>query len=119
MQVLTVTPSDARLTGPASAMQKLGEIAMTNEVMGLCTLVLMSEADKQNCFVLLDVPNQITREDLSKLKPEMPVFLLGETERPLRSENVTSRFSDLCGVVSDGRLILTSFAPSHTGMRLS
>jgi len=119
MQVLTVTPPDARLEGPASAMQKLGEIATANEMLGLCTLVVMSEADKQNCFVMLDVPKQITHEDARKLTPEMPVFLMGEGERPLRSENVTSQFADLCGVVNDGRLFLTSRAPAASGMRLS
>lgn len=119
MKVSTLTPDSARLSGPASAMQKLGEVATANEVMGLVTLVVMSEAGRQNCFVSLSCPEQITREDAGRLKTEMPVFLMGENERPMRSENVSGQFANLCGVVNEGKLYLTTRSVVTSGARLN
>lgn len=120
MRVREITPKGARMAGPASAMQRLGEVASATEVAGLCTVLVSSEADASSCFISLTVPEQITGTDAQRLRAEMPVYLMGEGDRPLRSESLNRTFDNLCGAVdAAGRLVLTRMRPADTTIKPS
>lgn len=113
LEVSIVTPESARAKGPAAAMQSLGEVALVSEVMGQHAILLADDESGSSHFVSLDVGRDIKLEHAEQLQAGMKAYLVGENQRPLRSENLATTFERLVGVVDNGCLFLTRPAAAN------